>query len=321
MSSAEAHLASRIGEIRIAVMDRGRLLEMRVARASDGIQPGAVVGARLHGDGMAEALGEPLALARPPVGAAEGALGRVEVVRAAIPERHRRKPARGLWHGPAEREGLIEAAPSLADGLAKSGIRVREGWPEAVAAAWAEGWEEAELGEIRLRGGRLSLVPTPAGVAVDVDGGCTALAAEATTALAKAIRRWDIGGNVLVDFPRLDRAARLMVAERLDSELAGVAFERTAINGFGLLQIVLPRARPSILERAWFERGANLAFDLLEAAIRDPRPGSLRLFAPPAASSFLGRHRDLVAEAARQAGRPLDVVPLAAAGTGHVATA
>ncbi|MFN7176691.1 MAG: hypothetical protein ACK4MX_07350 [Thermaurantiacus sp.] len=314
-------MSGRIGETRIAVMEGDRLAEMQLARVSDGLQPGAEVGARLLGDGMVDAIGEKLVLIRPPSDVAEGAVGRVQVVRAAIPERHRRRPGRGLWRGPTDRAGLIASPPQLADQLATCGLSVRNAWPDAVAEAWAEAWEEAELGEIRLSRGRLSLVPTPAGVAVDVDGSGTELACEAGEALALAIRRLRIGGNVLVDFPALDRAGRAAVAERFDRAMGGVAFERTSINGFGLLQIVLPRLGPSILERAWFERGITLGLDLLDAAIHEPRPGRLRLSAPPAAAAFLGRHGDLVAEAAHQAGRPLDVVPLAAAGTGHVAPA
>jgi hypothetical protein len=84
------------------------------------------------------------------------------------------------------------------------------------------------------------------------------------------------------------------------------------------MQIVRPRHGPSILERAWLERDATRALDLLEAAVREPRPGPLRLVAPAGAAGFLARHPTLVAEAARAAGRPLDVSALPRAGSGHV---
>lgn len=321
MSSPEAFRLSRIGETRVAVMAGRQLLEMHLSRSSDGLQPGAIVAGRLRGQGLAEACGEAIALVAHPAGVPEGALGRIAIVRAAIPERHRLKPARGAWQGPADGEGIIEPAAPMAARLQARGIPLREEWPGRAAEAWDAAWEEAELGEIRLPSGRLSLVPTPAGVAVDVDGSGPALALDAADALACVIPRWGIGGNLLVDFPALDRAARLAVAARLDFGLSGISFERTGINGFGLLQLVLPRSGPSILERAWFERGATLALDLLEAAIREPRPGPLCLFAPPSAAAYLGRHPDLLDMAARRAGRRLDLVPLPAAGSGHVAPA
>jgi hypothetical protein len=321
MSLPEACLGERIGETRAAVLSAGRLVEMHIARASDGLQPGAVVGARLAAGGLAEACGETIRLAAVPPGLAKGALIRVEIVRAAIAERHRLKPARGLVRGRAEAPGLLREAPSLAERLAARAIPVREGWPAHVSDQWQEALAQARLGETSLATGRVSFVPTPAGLAVDIDGDGPALAREAAAAVGRMIRLFGIGGSVLVDFPSLDRAGRAAAAAALDAALAGLAFERTAVNGFGLMQVVLPRSRPSVVERLWFSAGETQALDLLEAALSDHGQGPLAIHAPPAAAAFLGRHGGLVAEAARRLGRRLGVKPLAGAGTGHVAPA
>lgn len=302
-------------------MDGGQLVGMHVQRASDGLQPGARVGARLVGPGVAEVDGETIRLDRVPAGAAGGALVQVEIVRAAIAERHRVKPARGIVRGPATTGGILLPAPPLAEALKAKGMRVRHEWPDPVAAQWADALEAAELGELRLGCGRLSFVPTPAGVAVDVDGAGPRLALDAAAAIARVIRLWGLGGSVMVDFPPLDRAGRAAAAAALDQALAGQPFERTAINGFGLMQIVLPRRGPSILERCWFARGEALALDLLEAAERAAGTGPLRIHAPPSVADFLGRNPGLVAAAARRCGRRIDVKVLPGAGAGHVAPA
>ncbi len=320
MRLAEAFLSARTGEVRAAVMEKGRLAEMHVERWTDGFPAGSVVGGRLRPGRMAIACGQPIRLADVPPSLSEGMLAAVKVTRAAVPERHRRKPAEGRVLGPAPAEGLLAPVPPLAERLAARGMLVREAWPDEVAEAWQDAWTEAELGEIRIPRGRLSLVPTPAGVAVDVDGEGPPhpLSVGAVEILAGVIRRFGIGGLVLLDLPALGRAERQDVAARLDVALGRLRFERTAINGFGLLQLVLPRTGPSVLERAWFARGESLALDLVDAAVRDPRPGALRIVAPPQAAAVLSAHPDLVASAARAAGRPIDVLAMAPILGGHV---
>jgi hypothetical protein len=101
--------------------------------------------------------------------------------------------------------------------------------------------------------------------------------------------------------------------------MEGLTFERTAINGYGLLQVVRPRLRPSILERAILMGDRADALAVLDAAIREPRPGPLRIVARDAVARLLLGRPDLLGAAARRAGRPIDVVADAAAGAGHVA--
>jgi hypothetical protein len=84
----------------------------------------------------------------------------------------------------------------------------------------------------------------------DVDGGgpLEPLAVAAAHAVARAIERHGIAGSIGVDFPTLaNKAARQAVAEAIDAALPQ-PFERTTVNGFGFLQIVRRRTRPSLPE-------------------------------------------------------------------------
>ena len=68
------------------------------------------------------------------------------------------------------------------------------------------------------------------------------------TAAAQAIVRHGIGGSIGIDFPTLaGKAERQAVAAAIDAALPQ-PFERTAVNGFGFLQIVRRRPRASLPE-------------------------------------------------------------------------
>ena len=121
------------------------------------------------------------------------------------------------------------------------------------AAGWSELLEEARTGDIPFPGGSLRMWPTPAMTLLDVDGGgpLDALALAAAQAVGAAVRRHGIGGSIGIDFPTLaGKGARQAVADALDAALAwDQGYERTAMNGFGFLQIVRPRPRASLPER------------------------------------------------------------------------
>ena len=100
---------------------------------------------------------------------------------------------------------------------------------------------------------------------IDVDGWLEpeALAVRGATEAARAIRRLDIGGSIGIDLPTTDgKAARQDAAEAIDAVLPK-PFERTAVNGFGFVQVVRRRARASLIElardRASFEARALIA--------------------------------------------------------------
>src|SRR6187397_3187227 len=101
-------------------------------------------------------------------------------------------------------------------------------------------------------------------ILIDVDGNLPAaeLAVAGARAAAAAIRRHGIGGSIGIDLPTVDsKATRLAAAKAIDA-LLPKPFERTAVNGFGFLQIVRPRTHASQLEmaadRAIFETAAVL---------------------------------------------------------------
>lgn len=323
---AELFLGRRIGERRAALWQDGALVVMQVARAGDGALAGSRWGARLlrraGPRGIARLPGGEEVLVEPwPAGLPEGASAEIEIMRQAWPEPGRPRLARARPLGAASGEGPLGADADPFAPLRALADHIRDGpWPAEVAEAWEAAWEEAALGRVRMDGGSLSFTPTPAFVAVDVDGTGAGLAVAAAAAVARYVRLWGLGGGVVVDLPVRSRAERQAAADALDAGLAGQAFERTAVNGFGLLQIVLPRRGPSILERARLQPEAGSALALLEAAAAEPRAApALDLVAAPAVAQWLDRHPQLIAEAAAAAGRPLRVVADRDAGSGHVA--
>ena len=181
-------------------------------------------------------------------------------------------------------------APPLAEG--------REGRiPE-----WDDLLEEARSGIVRFDGGELRIEPTAAMTMIDVDGWLAPaqLAQVAAWATARAIRRLDIGGSVGIDFPTLGaREARREVDNILDEYLPR-PFEKTAMNGFGFVQVVRPRARASLVElardRAAFEARALVRRTAFE------NPGPKRIVAHPAVTALLEQNRTWLDALARQLG-------------------
>ena len=275
-----------IGETRAALLDNGEIIEARVRR--EGIIPaGTVLDAKLIAVAprvTVEADGEQFLLPRGISGVSEGGSLRIEVMREALggAEPWKRALARVT---DAEPRG----APSLADG--------RPGTIDE----WDALIEEARSGLVQFEGGELRIQPTAAMTMIDVDGWLVPdkLAQMGAWAAARAIRRLDIGGPVGIDFPApRDRAARREVDTILDEYLPK-PFEKTAMNGFGFVQIVRPRGRASLIELA-ADRAAFEARILLRAAGREI--GSLRLAAHPSVIRFLEGQHDWADRLARQIG-------------------
>jgi ribonuclease G len=239
-----------IGEARAALVEGERILAARI-ELPDGLRVGTIAPARLRERTVAVLDdGRELLLDRAPAGVTLGARLVVEVTREAIPEPGRAKRARGRVSDAAPAAGA-----SLRERIAATGLPVIE--PRAheadvfEAAGWSEVLDEARTGEIVFAGGALRMSPTPAMTLFDVDGDDApdSLALRAATAVALAIRRHGIGGSIGIDFPSVTgKAARQAVAAALDAALTP-PFERTAVNGFGFLQVVRPRPRASLPER------------------------------------------------------------------------
>jgi ribonuclease E/G family protein len=276
-----------IGETRAALVEDGEIVEARVRR--DGIIPaGTILEAKLVAVAprvAVEAGGETFLLPRGVSGVSEGRTLFVEVTREALggAEPWKRGLARITSDGP-------RVAPPLAEG--------REG----SIAEWDDLLEDARSGIIRFEGGELRIEPTAAMTMIDVDGWLepAQLAQVAAWAAARAIRRMDLGGSVGIDFPTLgSKEARRDVDRVLDDYLPKPS-EHTAINGFGFVQVVRPRARASLIElardRAPFEARALLRRVAAEC------PGSKRIVAHPAVVALLEQHRAWIDVLARQVG-------------------
>lgn len=305
---AEWFIEQGIGETRAVRLEAGEIAEARLDWPGERAA-GAVAEARLvsRGRGSARGIavfadGSRALVDRLPPGASEGAALRLLITRPAMVESARGKLARARPSDAPPRP-----APTLAERLAAEEHAVREvsrfpgdGWNALMAEAFAR--------EIAFPGGALILSPTPAMTLIDVDGedDPARLALAACPAIAGALRRFDIGGSIGVDFPTLpDKADRRAVDVALDAALAGPPapwpHERTAMNGFGFVQLVARLERPSLLHRAAFAPAATAARLLLRRAEQLDGAGIIEMTGHPAIEAHLTP--EWLAELHRRTGR------------------
>lgn len=250
------------------------------------------------------ASGEEALVDRLPVSAREGAPLRAEVTRPAMAERGRFKRA----HARPAPDVLPRVAPTLAASLEREGHSVkvvRDFGPE-----WDELLSETREGKIAFSGGSLAVVPTPAMTLIDIDGTLPsrALALAAVPALAASIARFDLAGSIGIDFPTLsEKAERRAVDQALAEALAEWPHERTAMNGFGFVQIVARLERASLLAIAAHDHAGTAARQLLRRAERIAAPGLLLITAAPAVRTKITPAWE--ADLARRTGRSLRFVP------------
>lgn len=224
-------------------------------------------------------------------GVTEGAALTVEVTREKI-------PGPEPWKRP-----LARVTSSLANPPPGGRVVPFPGPENALdAAGWQDILEEARTSTIHFAGGELTITPTRAMTVIDVDGKLAAdeLAVCGAEAAARAIRRLDIGGSIGIDLPTVgSKAVRQGAAAAIDAVLPQ-PFERTAVNGFGFVQIVRPRRRASLVELAQdpvtFEARALLRRAAFEGA------GAKRLAANPAVIAILEAKPDWLDALARQIG-------------------
>jgi hypothetical protein len=273
-----------IGETRAALIDDGEIVEARI-ELEGGVAAGSVIEAQLVNDGTdgrnAIAVAEGGAEYLLPRGAPDATQGQtlaIEVTRSTIPgsEPWKRPLARVTdkpLQTPSAVDGRQLAFPSPDDALGNAG------WDDLI--------DQARTGVVAFEGGELRISPTPAMTLIDVDGFLPAeeLAVVGASEAAKTIRRLDIGGSIGIDLPTAgSKAARLAAASAIDAALPQ-PFERTAVNGFGFIQIVRPRQRASLVELAQ-DRAAFEARSLLRRAAFE-EPGARRLAAHPAVAAAI----------------------------------
>jgi ribonuclease G len=305
-----------IGESRALRLENGELIQIRVERADGSARAGAVADAKFTQQWVAgrsgivtltdgqEALLQPL-----PRGLTEGSMVRVEIVRAAIVERGgqaKRAKAR-----PADMDSPLSDGPDLLAEIEASGLPVKQvhaheadhfaqhGWHEAI--------EQAETGRIDFEGGSLLVSLTPAMTLIDVDGPLAPfeLAKRAAKEVALAMVRLDISGNIGVDFPTLQTKAERAAVTAIFDDYMTANCERTAINGFGFMQIVSRKVRSSVLEIVQANRSVNAALKLLRQAERDRGTGAMQLVAHPAVANQMSA--SLLDELAKRTGRSISV--------------
>lgn len=275
-----------IGETRAALVEGGEILAARVRR-EDFTSAGTVLEAKLVAVAprvAVQAGGEQFLLPLGATGVSEGRRLVIEVTREALGGREPWK--RGLAR-------LTDAPPCAAPPLADGRPGRIDGWDELV--------EEARSGIVGFDGGELRIEPTAAMTVIDVDGWLVPakLAEMGAWAAARAIGRLDLGGSIVIDFPTLKGKAERARVDSILDEYVPRPFERTAMNGFGLVQVVKPRPRPSLVELA-ADRAAFEASALLRRA--GSKIGAVRLVANPAVAALLEQRPDWIERLARQVG-------------------
>jgi hypothetical protein len=301
-----------IGEKRAALVDRGHILEMAIEREdAAGPRLGTVSPARLtrKADGSGRGLvvlddGVVAQLVPVPAGLTEGARLMVEVVREVLPEGAETKPPRVRA---ADGDAISKTGPDLLARITGMGIDVRSlsaGSDLLQECGWSEAIEQATSGVVAMPDVLLRIALTPAMTLIDVDGAgsAQAVAVAGARAAGEAIRRFGIAGSIGIDLPTLQgKAERQAAAAALDAMLPQ-PFERTAVNGFGFLQIVRRRERASILELLQADPIQTAAVALLRSAERTPGHGALTLHANPSVSARLAGRADWLDHLARRVG-------------------
>ena len=309
-----------IGERRAALVEHDRIIAAEVERDDDGPGVGMVLTARLiaHDRPRCRARvraedGRELWLANPPAALTEGASVTVEVTRMALREANRAKPGHAILSDAAPRP-----APTLRERIAATGHPVRDLRPAAApdaleAAGWSDLTDTARTGDWPFAGGALAIALTPAMTLIDIDGDLAPepLAEAGAHAALAAIAAMGITGSIGIDFPTLaSRAARQHIDNLLGAGLTGAlggAGEKTAMNGFGFVQIVRRRERPSLLERMQFAPALSDALALLRHAERAVGAGTVTLSARAAVIDLLAARPHWTAMLQQRIGRPVSL--------------
>ncbi len=308
------------GETRAVVYEDGDAVELHIQRAGM-LWPGDVVSARIverSNQGVfAETGTDETLLISGAASAPVGATINVEIIRSAQPEPGQRKCASAR---------VSDAAPVRVDSLASLLAAHHEiAPPEDFEAAF----DCAVAGQVNVNQATVWFERTKAGLVCDVDGPGAHVNEDAACAVACLLRLFQISGAVMVDFISTDnKAARNAIAAVFDH--ASIPdprpFERTAINGFGLMQIIRPRATPSVLDVLYGTNRMQLSLEtqalrLIRDASRSAGFGPRQIIVAPALAAYLARpeYAEHIAAAARFAGAPVEIVADAeVAGYGHV---
>lgn len=242
-----------------------------------------------------------------------------------------------ITRGAIAEPGLVKPAEAkLLDGISASPVTAAVLWARRFSGTMpthdlSDAFDAALAGVSHTGDATTSFQRTKAGLVFDVDGTGDPLAINmaAATEIARLLRLYQVGAMVMIDFIAVDsKSARQKVAEVFDTAAAldPRSFERTAINGFGMMQVVRPRPMPSVLDQLFGTRIASLSDEtqalwLLREASRSTGFGPRTITTRPAVATLLQSPlwQPLLAECERLAGASLAVVADAqVAGYGHV---
>ncbi|MCA0904194.1 ribonuclease [Qipengyuania aquimaris] len=288
-----------IGETRAILLDGDTVIAAK-CRWHGELHAGQNVSAKLatkrgtRGTGLLED-GREILLDKVPRDASEGSTIACVITRAAMTERGRYK-----LPGARPVEVMQNPAPDVF-----SSAKVVHRFP---AGSWEEIWEAASSGQVEFDGGSILLCVTPAMTLVDIDGDLPAreLALRAVPAIAAALRQFDLGGSIGIDFPTLEaKSDRKAVDAALDDALDDWPHERTAMNGFGFVQLVARLEGPSLLHRFATSRTGMAARMAIRRAERVEGAGTTLLTIHPALKAKL--RPEWIAELERRTGRPVRI--------------
>ena len=313
------------GETRAVVFEGGIPVELHIQRtghtALGSICDGRILTKGTHHDYVRLTSGEDI-IVSPKSSLGEGAAIRVEIVREPICEPGEIK----LAIARASAAELIDAADYWQAALVARADRVI-----SADGAFDDHFDLALAGRSDVAAVTLWFERTKAGLVFDVDGQGDALVINRAAAaeIARLLRLFQVGGAAMVDFVGMaSKAARLDVADAFDAASAADprGFERTAINGYGLMQVIRAKLRPSVLDTLFGVRRVSpsdetMGLMLLRMASRARGAGVRRCVTSPALAALLAQPgwQPLIAEAARAAGAPIEIVADAAThGYGHI---
>lgn len=178
------------------------------------------------------------------------------------------------------------------------------------AGLWEDVWHAAYAASLDFPDGEILVSVTPAMTVIDIDGigSPRDVALAAVPAIARALAWFDLGGNIGIDFPTLsDKTDRRAVDEALGAALAGWPHERTAMNGFGFVQLVARLEGPSLLHRFATSRVTLCALLALRLAERVEGHGPLtELRVHPALKARL--KAEWIEELRRRTGRDVQIL-------------
>jgi len=209
----------------------------------------------------------------------------LRIVRGAIAERGRLKRPQGRYLRADESSGSTGAAFGETMAVFAQGETVRR-FPNGL---WEDVWSAASSGAIAFPGGELLICVTPAMTLIDIDCSRPEEAFyNAAPRIAQALRWFDMSGNIGIDFPSVtDKGDRKAVDKRLGECLSDWPHERTAMNGFGFVQLVAKLEGPSLLHRFATSRVGMCARHALRIAERADGAGVTLLTVHPALKAKL----------------------------------